>query len=287
MQTRLIFVSALGAAIAAAFAAAPVVAQSSSDWQYGESAESCRAHRSYGEGENAIALLLRTFGPGSAVELSVAGAQVPRDPNKVRMVELGWNGEGFDDTQVGVLGSVGGIPSVTFLTAHRAVAAFAFFFSETAVVVSPLDPSAESMQLRVVGNAPRELRMGSLEEPLRRLAECEAGLMEKWGWGREYYQRVTTPPEMRDPDRWFYKAIVYPAVANIARVSSFLELRLRVDAEGRVAECVVQSSPGNSQFGSKNCTGLRRAARFDPARDAQGQAVESYVQMSITFARFD
>ena len=93
--------------------------------------------------------------------------------------------------------------------------------------------------------------MGSLEEPLRRLAECEAGLMDKWGWGRDYYQRVATAPEMRDPQLWFFKAIIYPAVQNLTRVSSFLQLRLKVDAGGRVAECVVQSSPGSSQFGGK------------------------------------
>ena len=183
--------------------------------------------------------------------------------------------------------TLGGVPSVTLLTAHRGVAAFAFSVSESAVIVSPLDSAAQSIQLRVVGNAPTELRVGSLVEPLRRLEECEAGLMEKWGWGRDYDQRVTTRAEMLDHDRWFYKAIVFPAVAQIARVSSFLELRLKVDARGRVAECVVQSSPGNSQFGSKNCTGLRRSARFNPARDSQGQAVDSYVQLSITFARFD
>jgi len=92
---------------------------------------------------------------------------------------------------------------------------------------------------------------------------------------------------MRDPQLWFYKAIVYPAVQNLNRVSSILQLRLKVDAGGRVAECVVQSSPGSSLFGSKNCTGIRRFARFDPALDSQGQPVESYLQMSITFARFD
>ena len=203
------------------------------------------------------------------------------------MVELGWDGDGFDKHQVGVLGSVGGVPSVSLLTAHRQVAAFAFFFSETAVIVSPLDPAAESMQLRVVGSDPGELRMGPLEEPLRRLGECEANLMERWGWGRDYTGRVATPPRMRDPQSWFYKAIVYPAVPNLKRISSLLQLRLRVDTEGKVAECVVQSSTGSSQFGSKNCTGLRRAARFDPALGPDGQPVESYLQMSITFARYD
>jgi hypothetical protein len=282
----LLVLGALGGANLAMGAVA-ARAQSADGWQYAESAESCRANRSFSEGEASTLLQLRSFGPGSAVEATVAGPQVPREPNAVRMVELGWDGADFEEHQVGILGTLGGTPSVSLLTAHRPVSAFVFYFSEVAVAVSRLDPTAQSMQLRVVGNAPRALQIGSLEEPLRRLAECEAGLMEKWGWGRDYYQRVVTAPVMRDPQRWFYKAIVYPAVPNLNRVSSFLQLRLKVDAAGRVAECMVQSSPGSSQFGEKNCTGLRRQARFDPALDAQGQPVESYVQMSITFARYD
>jgi hypothetical protein len=274
-------------AVSAALAGAPAAAQAAGEWQFAESAESCRASRSFDTAAGSTTLQLRSFGPGSAVEVTVAGPEVPRDPNKVRMVELGWDGAGFDKHQAGILGTLADTPSVSLLTAHRAVSPFAFYFSESAVAVSHLDPTAESMQLRVVGNAPRELRMGSLVEPLRRLEECEARLMDKWGWGADYFQRVATPPTMRDPQRWFFTAIIYPAVPNLSRVSSFLQLRLRVDTSGKVAECAVQSSPGSSQFGEKNCSGLRRHARFDPARDAQGQPVESYFQMSITFARYD
>jgi hypothetical protein len=281
------FLLSLGAVAVASFGTAPAAAQAADDWRYSEGPEICRAYRSYGEGENRVLLQLRTLGPGSAVEASVAGPQVPREPNSVRLVELGWDGSGFEDTQLGVLGTIDGVPSVSMLTADRGVAAFVFYFNETAVAVSRLDPAADSMQLRVVGNAPRDLRMGQLVEPLRQLRECETRLMEKWGWGQDYNQRVATGPEMRDPQSWFYKAIVYPAVQNLNRVSSLLQLRLKVDARGRVAECVVQSSPGSSLFGSKNCTGIRRFARFNPALDAQGQPVESYMQMSITFARFD
>ncbi len=287
MKTRWECVLSLGAAALASLAVpAAAQAQASDAWQYAEGPELCRAYRSYGVGENAIQLQLRTFGPNSAVEMTVASAQVPTEPNSARMIELGWDGKGFADRQVGILGSLYGVPSVTLLTTHRAVAAFAYT-EGTGLIVSPLEPAAQSMQLRVVGNAPRELAMGSLAEPLRHLEECDAHLMEKWGWGLDYAQRVATAPHMRDPQLWFNAAIVYPAVQNLTRVSSILELRLRIGTAGRVVDCVVQSSPGSSLFGSKNCTQLRKLGRFTPALDAQGHPVESYFQMSITFAGFD
>ena len=286
MKTRYGWFLALGAVAVPSFAAVPAQAQSTDEWHYAEGPEICLASRAFGEGENSIRLMLRSFGPGSAIETTVASAQVPNEPHSVRMVELGWDGKGFDRNQVGVLGALDGVPSVTLLTAHRPVSAFVFY-DDVAVAVSRLDPAAETMQLRVVGNAPRELEMGSLEEPLHHLMECEAHLMEKWGWGADYSQRVATAPEMLDPQLWFYAAITYPAVQDLTRVSSILQLRLKVDARGKVAECVVQSSPGSSLFGSKNCTRLRKMGRFRPGLDAQGQPVDSYMQISITFARFD
>lgn len=282
-------VLALGSCVAASMASAPAFAQpaqSPGEWQYNQTAESCLAFRRFDTADGRVALRLRSFGPGSAIEAMVVSSLLPDEPASIRFVELGWDGEGTHGNQVGLLGSVGGVPSMTVLVSHRPVAAFGFT-DESGIMVSPLDPSHESMQLRVVGDAPIELRMGSLEEPLRRLMECEAALMEKWGWGTDYSRRVASAPTALDPQMWFYSAITYPAVELLRRVSSILQVRMKVDVRGRVTDCVVQSSPGSTEFGAKNCDRLVRLARYTPGRDPQGQPVESYAQMSITFAVFD
>jgi hypothetical protein len=288
MRNQLARLLALGPVVAALMASSAVAqsTQSSEAWQYREEAESCRAYRWFGTGQDRVALQLRSFGPGSAIEATVVSAQLPREPNSVRHVELSWDGEAAVDNQVGLLGAVGGIPSLSMLTAPRSVSAFAFR-DEGSTIVSPLEPASETMELRVVGGTPIELPAGTLEEPLRRLRECEAELMEKWGWGRDYAERVASAPTMLDPQRWFYTAITYPAVPLLKHMSSILQARLKVDANGRVVDCVVQSSPGSAEFGSKNCDRMRRMARFSPALDPQGQPIESYYQMSITFALYD
>lgn len=283
---RILVLGLGGAALLVGASALGQATPSPEDWQYREDAESCRAFRWFGSGEGRMALQLRSFGPGSAIEARVASPRLPREPDSVRHVELGWDGEETVSNQVGLLSSVEGIPSVTLLVTHRPVSAFSFS-DEGATVVSPLVPASETMDLRVVGGVPIDLQTGSLEEPLRRLAECEASLMQKWGWGRDYAQRVATAPVMRDPQSWFFRAITWPAVPRLKRVSSILQLRLKIDARGRVSECVVQSSPGSSQFGSKNCDRLPGEARFTPALDSQGRPVESHLQMSVTFGSFD
>jgi hypothetical protein len=277
----------LGAAATVGVAGAPAAAQSqpSREWRYHEDAEGCRADRAFGTGSPEL-VQLRTFGPGSAVEVTVVSAQIPSEPSTVRPVALGWDGKPPERSQLGLLGAAGRTPTITVLATNRPVAAF-LYLDQSTVLTSRLDPAAQTMQLRVEGTAPVELQVGSLEEPLRRLTECEARLMEKWGWGPDYSGRVASAPEFIDPQLMFYKVIDYPPVESFRRVSSILELRLKIDAEGKVADCVVQSSPGSPVFGSKNCDSFRRFARFKPALDAQGRPIDGYLQLSITFARFD
>lgn len=277
---------ALGTCAVASLAAVPATAQASGGWQYNQDAESCLAVRRFDTGDGPVAFRLRSFGPGSAIEAMVVSPQVTDEPASVHPVELGWDGEEGVLDQLGLLGAANRIPTVTVLVAHRPVSAW-LYYDQGMTLFSRLDPASESVRLRVVGDPPIELQTGSLEEPLARLEECEAGLMEKWGWGADYSQRVATAPVPDDPQSWFYKTITYPAVQLLNHVSSILQVRLKVDRRGRVAECVVQSSPGSPLFGSKNCERIRDMGRFTPAVDAQGQPVDGYMQLSITFAQYD
>lgn len=281
---------ALGAILVGAVGSSSAFGQGlppSGEWEYREEAESCRAYRAFGVGPERVLLQLRSFGPGSAIEAMVVSSALPNEPFSARLVELSWDDGEWDMFRSGMLGSVSGLPTVTIQLAHRPVSAlFEGFTDKTVYFVSSLEPAAETMRLRVVGAAPIDLQTGPLEQPLARLMECEKVLTAKWGWGRNYQEGIASAPDMRDKDS-FYSVIVYPAAQLLNRVGGILQLRLKIDADGKVAECTVQSSPGSSLFGSESCKAIRRKVRYTPARDHQGRAVESLAQISITFARYD
>ncbi len=282
---------ALGAALEILVASASVAAQPvdpAGEWQYREDAESCRAYREFGTGEDRISLQLRTFGPGSTVEARVASSELPSEPGSVRYVEVMHGGEQLDHEQVGLLGTVNGVPSVTLLLGHRRVSTFFKGLTDrTIYFASSLDASSEVMQLRVVDTGTITLRTGPMQEPLKRLAQCESGLMEKWGWGSSYLANIQSEPDLRNKDSFSDIIMLYPAAPLLNRVGSILQLRLKVGPDGRVKDCVVQSSPFSKLFGSESCKRIRRAARYTPALNLQGDAVESFAQISVTFARYD
>lgn len=65
----------------------------------------------------------------------------------------------------------------------------------------------------------------------------------------------------------------YPAAAIRAGQSGTVGFTLKVDASGKVTECVVDSSSGSSLLDSTTCTLLRARVAFSPARDEKGRAV--------------
>ena len=284
-------VAVLAAAIMAGGVASPARAQAveaPAVWQYREDPESCRASIAFGEGADRVQLRLRSFGPGSPIEVLVASAALPNEPRSAREVRLSWDGEMRDMLQVGILGMTDTqVPTITFQFVTRPTSAF----FEGRVVnnmfyTSPPDVNAQTMALRVPGVAPISMSMGSLREPLAQLEQCESALLEKWGFGADYVHRIGRPPEIErrnDVDN----IIFYPAAQLLNRIGTFVQLRLKVDASGKVTDCVVQAPSGPTLFGAESCKALKRSLRMTPAEDRQGRKVESFAQIAIAFARYD
>jgi TonB family protein len=66
----------------------------------------------------------------------------------------------------------------------------------------------------------------------------------------------------------------YPAEAIRNREEGIVAFRITVGVDGRVAGCAVVGSSGSALLDSTTCRILRERARFMPARNAAGEAVE-------------
>lgn len=82
------------------------------------------------------------------------------------------------------------------------------------------------------------------------------------------------PRPLTDPATWFEAVTAardpWPYHwRGEARVA----FRVRVGEDGRVAECMIVRSSGYDSFDKATCYALTRHGRFEPARNADGQAV--------------
>jgi TonB family protein len=65
----------------------------------------------------------------------------------------------------------------------------------------------------------------------------------------------------------------YPSRALRDEREGTTAFRLTINAEGRVAECLVTTSSGHRDLDSATCAALTKRARFEPALDATGTAI--------------
>jgi len=67
----------------------------------------------------------------------------------------------------------------------------------------------------------------------------------------------------------------YPRAAVRARAEGTVVARLNVGANGRVTNCSVTRSSGNSALDETTCRLIQQRFRFDPATDSQGRPIPS------------
>ena len=79
----------------------------------------------------------------------------------------------------------------------------------------------------------------------------------------------------RDPAYWFAGAPdFYPAAAARVGAQGRVEYTLTIDAAGSVSGCRITASSGNADLDKTTCEVMLEYARFEPAVDDSGKAVQ-------------
>jgi TonB family protein len=73
----------------------------------------------------------------------------------------------------------------------------------------------------------------------------------------------------------------YPAAALRNGETGTVAVKLAIDRNGRVSQCLIDKSSGSSSLDLTTCGILQRRARFTPATDANGRAVEDVMSARI------
>jgi TonB family protein len=93
-------------------------------------------------------------------------------------------------------------------------------------------------------------------------------------------ERKATPPYLRetgDPSRY------YPPRAVEGAIEGSVTIRLSVDPRGAVGSCEILKSSNHTQLDRAACRFARTTFRFDPARNAEGGAVNGSYRTKVSF----
>ena len=83
-----------------------------------------------------------------------------------------------------------------------------------------------------------------------------------------------------DPGR-FFGPDAYPPAAQRAGAQGRVVARLSIGTDGRVSDCSVSSSSGNSDLDETTCRIARRSVKFSPAKDDSGNAIASSYTLPV------
>ncbi len=84
--------------------------------------------------------------------------------------------------------------------------------------------------------------------------------------------RSAPPAPLGSPARWF-PPDTYPPASVRAGEEGRVFVRLSIDKQGSVTDCVVQRSSGFPRLDNATCVLARRSALFTPATDRKGRPV--------------
>lgn len=123
---------------------------------------------------------------------------------------------------------------------------------------------------------------GNMQKPFEALNACTVQMLARWGLDAEQHQAFT-PPRMLDRDEVERRIEArYPKQALSRREEAIVTMTVIVDADGSVSNCMVENMTPAETLNSPACQEIA-SARFEPARDADGVPMRSYMSRNISY----
>jgi Gram-negative bacterial TonB protein C-terminal len=238
----------------------------STRWQVDYGREQCRAVRSYGNGDDMVALSLARGADLSDIYVSIVGSAVPRQP-ALSQITLQFDEEPYPRP----------IYAESWLLNDR--------LGRVVTVRQPLSDigprlaSARSMRFTLANGRTFHLQLTSLSGVLGHLETCHGELLTDWGVDMAAMRALRVPPLPINPERW----IINQSFPNFSGRASAAVL-LDIDADGVVVQCRTLDGSGVAEIDQETCRQLRARARFTPAIGSDGLPSATQVMRRVQYA---
>jgi len=141
--------------------------------------------------------------------------------------------------------------------------------------------NASNVAFDVPGEVKIAFALPEHQQALAALDECATKLGEKWGYPVEEQRRIAKPPRRDNGMGGLFTAADYPSNALKDGRMGRAHVRLRIDEAGAITECSVLRSSGSAELDAATCKVLNERAKFEPARDVDGNATRGIVVTAI------
>lgn len=236
----------------------------STAWQSEGDVDRCRISRVFGEGNARHLLLLERFSPDDQVQITLAGPTLAKFTGESRaQLDLA-----SATTRVWVTPLAGDVPGF----------GPGLNLSTISPGASAGEPSAADGVVTLAQRGERlRLATGALDDALAALDICAQTLPADWGLDLAQLRTATSAP------KWLNRGAVHRSVANsfaehwrrYSPADGIAHLRVIVNEAGKPEDCTVVYATTDMKPNDRACL-IMQKARFEPARDGQGQPVRAF-----------
>lgn len=252
-----------------------------SPWNIDFGANRCRLTRVFGTEEDRHLLMLEQAAPNSEFGLTLAGSGISRF-RTAATVDLGLERDepmvSLDQFGKGEIADLG--PALIFSTISIDPKAMADALRPVGV---NLDEAAKVD--RVVlrrGKAVLSFETGNMKDAIAALNNCTVDLLTQWGLDPEAHKNHVPPMWANAAAVTRRIVAVYPSSALRAGEQAIFRMRVTVETDGSVSDCLIEESTIAKKLESPACKEMRNA-KFAPARDGQGQPMRSFYATTIRY----
>jgi len=279
----------LSGVAAAALLAAPAaqaqeeaVFRPSGTWiaDYGD--DYCRLARTFTDGTREMSLALERLQPGAFVRLIVVGESMRPFRNAEQI--------GYAFLPTGASGKARYVRSETadgqsFVSFDPVMLAPPPAFTPPAPGTPPpvYDRTGEQETARGITGftltegliSPVRVETGSLRAPIEALQACADDLLTVWGLDAEKHKTMTAAPVMNPNPNGVLPQGTIPFGEFGKLTGGANQVRLLIGADGKVTDCAIYAPSLSQLLNQRICELAKDRASFQPAKDAEGQAMAS------------
>ncbi len=143
--------------------------------------------------------------------------------------------------------------------------------------------AATVLRVRRNGQNRAAIPMPGARAAITILRRCIDDQLPRWGIDPERHWALRSRPSPVGGAASWFRAFDYPRESILGREQGKTVARLRVRGDGSVGECVVVASSGHRRLDERTCEIHSSRARYEPARDANGNPAEAMAIVSVTW----
>lgn len=241
-------------------------------WRTSSQDGSCVMQRSFGPPDRPLIVTLSSAGSLGAFEVILSGPQFRNLPtNATGLISV----DGIDPGE-----------PIPIKWSERSSS----FASQVTVALGtrgtewlqPLSPAA-AIDITI---ADRKIRLagGGFGAALRWAGQCLDNLWRSDGADPAVIRSAVTLASPLDGQASWITTDDYPSAAIVMGAQGTSVVRMRISAEGRPASCRGVRSSGTIMLDQRTCRLLMQRARYSPARDASGNAIETVVSQTVVYS---